>query len=103
MAIEISDVDHAWVSANIEETRIAQVKVGQLVKITVDEGGTLTGHVAEINAATASQFSLLPMENASGNFTKVIQKIPVKITIDPMPNQRLLRAGQSVSVKIKVR
>ena len=103
VAISISDVDHAWVSANIEETKVAMVKPGQPVRITIDEGGTLTGTVQEINVATASQFSLLPAENASGNFTKVVQKIPVKIALDPQENNRILRAGQSVTVRIKVR
>ncbi len=103
VAVIIADVDHAWVSANIEETRIAQVKPGQFVTIHIDEGGTLTGRVQEITSATASQFSLLPTENASGNFTKVVQKIPIKIALDPHPGIRTLRAGQSVTIKIRVR
>jgi membrane fusion protein, multidrug efflux system len=103
VAAAIADVDHAWVSANIEETRISQVKPGQDVAINIDEGGKLTGKVQEITSATASQFSLLPSENASGNFTKVVQKIPIKIALDPHPDIAVLRAGQSVSIKIKVR
>ncbi|HTY13916.1 MAG TPA: HlyD family secretion protein [Candidatus Omnitrophota bacterium] len=103
VAVAIADVDHAWVSANIEETKVGSIKVGQPVKITLDEGGTLTGHVQEITVATASQFSLLPTENASGNFTKVVQKIPIKIALDPHPEHRMLRAGQSVTVRIRVR
>jgi len=102
VAAAISDADHAWVSANIEETNIGRVKSGQKVYISIDEGGSLTGHVQEINAATASQFSLLPAENASGNYTKVVQRIPVKIALDPHPG-RLLKAGQSVTIKIRVR
>ena len=100
--VSVSDVDHAWVSANIEETRIARVKVGQPVYISIDEGGSLRGRVSEILSATASSFSLLPAENASGNFTKVVQRIPVKIALDPHPG-RVLRAGASVTVRIKVR
>jgi len=103
VAIMISDVDHAWVSANIEETNVARLKVGQKVFINIDEGGSLTGKIEEITAATASQFSLIPAENASGNFTKMVQKIPVKISIDPHPDRKILRAGQSVSIKILVR
>jgi membrane fusion protein, multidrug efflux system len=103
VAVAIADVDHAWISANIEETRIAQVKPGQPVAISVDEGGTLTGKVQEITSAAASQFSLLPTENASGNFTKVVQKIPIKIALDPHSGHRNLRAGQSVTIKIRVR
>ena len=102
VAVAISDVDHAWVSANIEETNIGRVKPGQSVSIAVDEGGSLTGKVLEINAATAAQFSLLPAENASGNYTKVVQRIPVKIALDPHPG-RILKAGQSVTIKIRVR
>ncbi|MCX5725795.1 MAG: HlyD family secretion protein [Candidatus Saganbacteria bacterium] len=102
VAIIISDVDHAWVSANIEETSIGSVKVGQPVYIKIDEGGALTGKVLEITAATASQFSLLPSENSSGNFTKLVQKMPIKIALDPHPN-RVLKVGQSVTVRIKVR
>ena len=102
VAIVISDADHAWVSANIEETSVAKVKPGQPVQIALDEGGSLTGRVEEVNVATASQFSLLPTENASGNFTKVVQKIPIKIALDPHPG-RILKAGQSVTIRIRVR
>jgi len=102
VALMISDADHAWISANIEETNIAKVRVGQPVYVLIDEGGSLTGKVQEINAATASQFSLLPAENASGNYTKVVQKIPIKIALDPHPG-RVLKAGQSVTIKIRVR
>lgn len=103
VAAAIADINNAWVSANIEETRIAQVKPGQPVRIRIDEGGTLTGKVQEITSATAAQFSLLPTENASGNFTKVVQKIPVKIALDPHPGHVNLRAGQSVTIRIRVR
>jgi membrane fusion protein, multidrug efflux system len=103
VAIVISDIDHAWVNANIEETKIAQVKSGQKVYISIDAGGTLTGRVQEITAATAAQFSLIPAENAAGNFTKVVQKIPLKIVLDQHPEISTLKAGQSVTVKIKVR
>ena len=102
VAVAISDADHAWVSANIEETNIGRVKPGQIATISVDEGGSLTGRVLEINSATASQFSLLPAENASGNYTKVVQRIPVKIALDPHPG-RILKAGASVTIKIRVR
>lgn len=102
VALVIADVDHAWVEANIEETNVARLKVGQPVRIVIDEGGSLTGHVDEITSATAAQFSLLPAENAAGNFTKVVQRIPVKIALDPHPG-RILKAGQSVTVKIQVR
>jgi len=101
VAIVIADSDHSYVNANIEENKIAQVKIGQSVEIAVDEGGSLTGKVAEIISATASQFSLLPSENASGNYTKVVQKIPIKIILDPHPG-RILKTGESVTIRIKV-
>ncbi len=99
-AVMISDVGHAWVSANIEETKIARVRPGQSVHIDLDEGGSLSGTVSEVLETAASQFSLIPAENASGNFTKVVQKIPIKITIDNYPSNRILKSGQSVTVRI---
>jgi RND family efflux transporter MFP subunit len=101
VALVVADVDHAWVAANIQETSVGDVKVGQPVRIHVDEGGNLTGQVLEITAATAAQFALLPSENASGNFIKLVQRIPIKISLDPHPD-RVLKAGQSVEIKIKV-
>ncbi len=101
VALVVADVDHAWVSANIQETNVGEVKVGQPVKIHVDEGEDLTGKVLEVTVATASQFALLPAENASGNYIKLVQRIPIKVALDPHPG-RVLKAGQSVEIKIKV-
>lgn len=101
-ALTVADVDHAWISANIEETAVADVKQGQPVTVTIDEGGKLTGKVLEVRAATASQFALIQSENPSGNFTKLVQRIPIKIELDPHPD-RILRSGQSVEIKIRVR
>lgn len=98
----VADVDHAWVSANIQETNVGEVKPGQQVSIHVDEGGDLTGHVVEITDASAAQFALLPAENASGNFIKLVQRIPVKVALDAHPG-KTLRAGQSVEIRIKVK
>ncbi len=102
VAFIVADVDHAWVSANIQETNVGDVRPGQKVLIHVDEGGDLTGQVQEITAATASQFALLPAENASGNFIKLVQRVPIKVVLDPHPG-RVLKAGQSVEIKIKVK
>lgn len=101
VAVAVSDVDHAWIAANIEETSVGPVKVGQPVTVVIDEGGTLTGKVQEVRAAVASQFALIPSDSGSGNFTKVVQRIPIKIELDPHPDQTL-RAGQSVEIKIRV-
>lgn len=100
-AITVVDIEHAWVSANIEETDIGPVKVGQKVKISVDEGGSLTGKVSEVRKAAASQFALIPSDNAAGNFIKLVQRIPIKIALDPHPG-RVLRVGQSVVIRIRV-
>jgi len=78
------------------------VKTGQKVTISVDEGGSLTGKVTEVRKASASTFSLIPSDNASGNFIKVVQRIPVKIELDPHQG-KILRVGQSVEISIKVR
>jgi len=102
VALVVADVDHAWVAANIQETNVGDVKAGQQVSIHVDEGGNLTGHIIEITDASAAQFALLPAENASGNFIKLVQRIPVKVALDAHPD-RTLKAGQSVEIRIKVK
>jgi membrane fusion protein (multidrug efflux system) len=101
-AFTVADIDGAWISANIEETSIGDVKIGQPVKISIDEGGRLTGKVIEIRQAAAAQFALIPSDNAAGNFTKLVQRIPIKVGLDPHPG-RSLRVGQSVEIKIRVR
>lgn len=101
-AFTVADVDHAWIAANIEETSIGHVKVGQPTKISVDEGGNLQGRVLEIRHATAATFSLIPSDSGAGNFTKVVQRIPIKIQLEPH-DARTLRVGQSVEIKIRVR
>jgi membrane fusion protein (multidrug efflux system) len=101
-ALTVADIDHAWISANIEETAISNVSVGQPVTVHVDEGGSLTGRVSEVRSATASQFALIQSENPSGNFTKLVQRIPIKVALDSH-DDRALRAGQSVEIKIRVR
>ncbi len=98
----MADTEHAWVSANILEKAVSDVKIGQKVFITVDEGGKLTGKVMDVRRASTSVFSLIPSDNAAGNFTKVEQRIPVKIELDPHPGVDL-RVGQSVEIKIKIR
>jgi membrane fusion protein, multidrug efflux system len=101
-AYTVADIDNAWVSANIQEKAVRTIKENQKVYITVDEGGKLTGKVADVRKAAASVFSLIPSDSGAGNFTKVEQRIPVKILLDPHPGKDL-RVGQSVEIKIKVR
>lgn len=100
----IVDRQKLYISANIEETKINRLKIGQTVTFFVDtfSGKTLTGKVREIGEATASTFSLLPAVNTSGNFTKVTQRIPVKISIDDQQGLHLA-PGMSAVVKIHVK
>jgi membrane fusion protein, multidrug efflux system len=93
--VSLGDV---WVTANFKETQLRNVQPGQRVSIHVDAlGQDLNGHVDSIAGATGAKFSLLPPENASGNYVKVVQRVPIKILIEPAqdPNHRL-RPGMSV-------
>lgn len=99
--ITVSDADHAWIAANIEETSVGLVKVGQPVHVVIDEGGELEGTVSEVRASVASQFALIPSDTGSGNFTKLVQRVPIKVTVKN-DQTRVLRAGQSVEIKIRV-
>ena len=95
----VVSLDDAWVTANYKESQLTEVKPGQKVDFTVDSypGITFKGSVESIMAGTGAAFSMLPPENATGNYVKVIQRIPVRIAIDRKsdPN-RLLRVGMSV-------
>jgi len=99
--VSIVDPSALYVNANIEETNIARVKVGQPVTVHVDAlGADIPGKVEAVTPATANVFSLLPSSNASGNFTKVTQLVPVRISVN-LGNQPLL-LGANVEVKIRV-
>jgi len=91
-----------WVTANYKETQLAKVRRGQKAEIHVDMyGETFTGHVDSIAGATGARLSLLPPENATGNFVKVVQRIPVKILVDPIPpDKAILRPGMNVDATI---
>ena len=93
-----------WVTANFKETEIADIKKGAKVNIEVDAvpGQHFHGVVESISAATGATFTLLPPDNATGNFTKVVQRIPVKIKIEDLTEQQieLLKAGLSAVVKV---
>jgi membrane fusion protein (multidrug efflux system) len=96
-----------WVVANFKETQLAHMKPGQPVRITVDSipDKVFTGRVDSFSPATGNQFALLPADNSTGNFTKIVQRVPVKIVFDPASikdqNDRMrIRAGESVVVKV---
>jgi membrane fusion protein (multidrug efflux system) len=95
-----------YVVANYKETQLTDVQPGQPVTITVDTfpGKTITGHVDSIAPATGLQFALLPPDNATGNFTKIVQRIPVRIQLDPQVlAEGILRPGMSVEPDIDTR
>jgi len=102
----ISFIDKAkWVQANYRETQLTNVKVGDPADISIDEypGQVIHGKVIEIAPASGSQFALLPPDNATGNFTKVVQRIPVKIALDDATLAASLRPGLSVTATIRTR
>ena|SRR5579864_6998549 len=103
--LTIVEVDDAWITANFKETQLRLMRPGQPAEIHVDSYGVdLSGHVESIAPATGARFSLLPPENASGNFVKVVQRLPVRIRLDHAQDpQRPLRPGMSVDVAVKVR
>ena len=96
--LTIVPLDEVWVTANFKETQLRHMQVGQKAEIKVDSSGrTLKGHVDSIAGATGPLFSLLPPENATGNYVKIVQRIPVKIVLEPGENKdRRLRPGMNV-------
>lgn len=95
-----------WVDANFKEVQLGRMREGQPVSIEVDAfpGRTLTGRVESLAPASGAEFSLIPPENATGNFTKIVQRVPVKIRFDAgQPLLRDLRSGMSVVVKLDTR
>ena len=101
----IVSTDDIWVVANVKETDIGKIKTGDKVDIEVDAypGKKIEGKVESISAATGARFALLPPDNATGNFTKVVQRVPVKIRLDASAGKQLpLRPGMSVLATIHV-
>lgn len=95
-------VADSWVEANFKETQLTHVRVGQPAYVTVDTypGRLLRGRVVGISPATGAEFALLPAQNATGNWVKVVQRLPVRIAIEAGQDVPLLRAGMSASVEI---
>jgi len=95
VVVPLQDV---WVTANFKETQLRSMRPGQKAEVHVDTyGKTFSGHVDSIAGATGAVLSLLPPENATGNYVKVVQRVPVKIVLDPIPpEQAILRPGMNV-------
>ncbi len=104
--VAVVPMEDIWVTANFKETQLKNMVVGQRAIISVDAygGREYNGHVDSISAATGARFSLLPPENATGNYVKVVQRVPVKILFEKGQDpQHLLRPGMSVYVTVRTR
>jgi membrane fusion protein (multidrug efflux system) len=103
--MKIVNLDDIWVTANFKESQLRLMRPGQRATISVDAyGKKYNGHVESVAGASGALFSLLPPENATGNYVKVVQRIPVKITFDPgETKEHILRPGMSVEPKVWVR
>jgi membrane fusion protein, multidrug efflux system len=99
VVVPLQDV---WITANFKETQLRKMKAGQEAEVKVDTyGKTFKGHVDSLAGATGGVLSLLPPENATGNYVKVVQRIPVKIVLDPIPpDQAVLRPGMNVDATV---
>ena len=99
VVVPLQDV---WVTANFKETQLKKMHAGQKAEVKVDTyGKTFSGHVDSIAGATGAMLSLLPPENATGNYVKVVQRIPVKIVLDPIPQEKaILRPGMNVEATV---
>lgn len=103
-AVTIVANGRSWVDANFKETDLNKMRVGQPAELSFDAypGLRLRGHVESIGAGTGSEFSVLPAQNATGNWVKVTQRVPVRIAIDEVSPRQLI-AGQSADVKVDIR
>jgi membrane fusion protein, multidrug efflux system len=103
--LTVVPLDQVWVTANFKETQLKHMRVGQKASIELDSNGrTYNGHVDSISGGTGPIFSLLPPENATGNYVKIVQRVPVKIVLEPGENRdHQLRPGMNVEAKVYLR
>jgi len=103
--LTVVPLDQVWITANFKETQLKHMRVGQRARITLDSNGrTYNGHVDSIAGGTGPIFSLLPPENATGNYVKIVQRVPVKIVLEPGENRdHQLRPGMNVEAKVYLR
>jgi membrane fusion protein, multidrug efflux system len=103
--LTVVPLDEVWITANFKETQLKHMRVGQKAQIHLDSNGrTYNGHVDSIAGATGPLFSLLPPENATGNYVKIVQRVPVKIVLEPGENRdHQLRPGMNVEAKVYLR
>jgi membrane fusion protein (multidrug efflux system) len=100
--LTVVPLDQVWITANFKETQLKHMRVGQKAEIHLDSNGrTYKGHVDSIAGATGPLFSLLPPENATGNYVKIVQRVPVKIVLEPGENRdHQLRPGMNVEATV---
>ena len=105
--LTLVSLEDLWITANFKETQLKHMAAGQSVEIEVDATGkTYTGKVTQIGGATGSVLSLFPPENATGNYVKVVQRVPVRIDFTDLKNEdpkNELRPGLSVEPKVRVK
>ena len=103
--MKVINLDDVWITANFKETQLRDMKIGQRVSVEVDANGRkYEAKVDSVAGASGARFSLLPPENATGNYVKVVQRVPVKIVLDPgSNNDHQLRPGLSVTPKVWIR
>lgn len=103
--LTVVPLDQVWITANFKETQLRHMRLGQRVEVTCDSNGrSYHGHVDSIAGATGPLFSLLPPENATGNYVKIVQRVPVKIVLESGENRdRQLRPGMNVEAKVYLR
>ena len=103
----VVDLHNLWVDANFKESQLADLRMGQKVELTADVYGDKTpyeGKVVGLGAGTGAAFSLLPAQNATGNWIKVVQRVPVRVSLEPEAlKQHPLRVGLSMDVKVDIR
>jgi len=103
--LTVVPLDQVWITANFKETQLKHMRVGQKADVVLDSNGrTYHGHVDSIAGGTGPIFSLLPPENATGNYVKIVQRVPVKIVLEPGENRdHALRPGMNVEAKVYLR
>ncbi|MEQ9464469.1 MAG: HlyD family secretion protein [Haliea sp.] len=100
--VNLMATDDIWIEANLKETQLTHVRPGQAAEVTIDAypGQTLRARVETLSPASGSEFALIPAQNASGNWVKVVQRIPVRLRLESLPEDAVLRAGMSAGVRI---
>jgi membrane fusion protein (multidrug efflux system) len=102
--VELVPTAHVWVTGNFKETQLGRMKPGQPATVKIDAYGVeLAGRVESFSAATGARFSLLPPDNATGNYTKIVQRLPVRIALEDVPASVTLRPGLSVDLTVNTR